>query len=357
MQDSTKQAQGAQSRRTYHGCVHVHSNYSDGGGSVEDIMDAARQASVDFVVLADHNNLGALRDGCEGWYGDALLLVGVEMSTRAGHYLAFGVPPDFKWVRADVQGSIDAVNAAGGFGIISHPTARWGWKDLDATGYAGMELSNLNSLIDRAFCRNPLVLLFDLLVGGVRRAICRVVSCRDGCADAWAKALDVRRCVGIGGTDAHGLAKLGPARVRVPSYLDMFCTLQVTISVPEDFTRDLAHDRSLVYNALREGRFYTTFTAWGNASDFTFSAIQRGTKAFAGDTLDLSAGAITVETAVPGSSEIECRIYRGSRLIHSAPKCGASLDVNEPGAYRVEVHRKAGRRLVPWIYSNAIYVE
>jgi len=36
----------------------VHTTYSDGGGSPEEVAKAARVAGLDFVIITDHNNLG-----------------------------------------------------------------------------------------------------------------------------------------------------------------------------------------------------------------------------------------------------------------------------------------------------------
>ena len=41
------------------GVVHVHTTLSDGGGSPEEVIRAARAAGLRFVVITDHNNLDA----------------------------------------------------------------------------------------------------------------------------------------------------------------------------------------------------------------------------------------------------------------------------------------------------------
>ena len=39
------------------GALHIHSRYSDGTGTIEEILSAARGAGLDFVVLTDHDSL------------------------------------------------------------------------------------------------------------------------------------------------------------------------------------------------------------------------------------------------------------------------------------------------------------
>src|SRR3954451_6091198 len=72
--------------------VHVHSTHSDGTGTVAQIARAAARAGIDVVLLTDHDTLAAKRAGEERWYGDALVLVGEEVSpTNRDHFLAFGI--------------------------------------------------------------------------------------------------------------------------------------------------------------------------------------------------------------------------------------------------------------------------
>src|SRR2546429_9161296 len=72
--------------------IHLHSTYSDGTGTVPQIARAAEKAGVDVVLLTDHDTLEAKRRGEEGWYGDALVLVGEEVSPADGDpFFAFGI--------------------------------------------------------------------------------------------------------------------------------------------------------------------------------------------------------------------------------------------------------------------------
>jgi len=41
------------------GVVHVHTTLSDGGGTPEEVVGAARAIGLDFVAITDHNNFDA----------------------------------------------------------------------------------------------------------------------------------------------------------------------------------------------------------------------------------------------------------------------------------------------------------
>ena len=75
----------------YTGVIHVHSKYSDGSGSIEDIADAADKALLDFVILTDHSTMQSSLDGKAGYYENTLVIIGEEVNTSVGHLLALGV--------------------------------------------------------------------------------------------------------------------------------------------------------------------------------------------------------------------------------------------------------------------------
>ncbi|NIM98049.1 MAG: hypothetical protein GTO24_08230, partial [candidate division Zixibacteria bacterium] len=56
----------------YRGAIHIHSTYSDGKGTIEEIAASARQVGLDFVITPDHDTLAPLTDGKEGWHDGVL---------------------------------------------------------------------------------------------------------------------------------------------------------------------------------------------------------------------------------------------------------------------------------------------
>ena len=106
--------------------VHVHSTYSDGTASVPELLDAARSAGVDAILLTDHDTLAARRAGWEGHHNGVFLMVGVEVSPKSGHYLAFGVDEEIPHRGRSAAEIAAAVRAAGGVGFAAHPFSRGG---------------------------------------------------------------------------------------------------------------------------------------------------------------------------------------------------------------------------------------
>ena len=102
------------------GIIHIHTLYSDGGGTFEDVARVANQQHLDYLIVTDHNTLKPLDDGKQGWHGMTLVLVGEEISTPGGHFLALNVRTDISR-HQPTQDIIDEVNRQGGLGFIAHP--------------------------------------------------------------------------------------------------------------------------------------------------------------------------------------------------------------------------------------------
>ena len=106
--------------------VHVHSTYSDGTATVAELLAVARTVGAEALLLTDHDSLQGCREGWEGMHDGVLLLIGVEISSTEGHYLAFGVPHEIAHHCRSALEIADAVRAAGGIGFAAHPFSTGG---------------------------------------------------------------------------------------------------------------------------------------------------------------------------------------------------------------------------------------
>jgi predicted metal-dependent phosphoesterase TrpH len=107
--------------------LHMHSTYSDGLGTVPDILTfVSQQRDLDVIALTDHDTIeGALRarELAHKQSASFEVIVGEEVSTREGHLLTLFVeqriPPGLS-----VERSIELAHAQGGIAIIAHPFNR-----------------------------------------------------------------------------------------------------------------------------------------------------------------------------------------------------------------------------------------
>jgi predicted metal-dependent phosphoesterase TrpH len=106
--------------------LHVHSRHSpDGRASVEQLVDRAASLGLSGMALTDHNSVeghAELRIAQRS-YPRMLLIPGVEISTREGHLLAYGVdeaPPPGR----PIHETLEWVRSQAGHAILAHPF-RW----------------------------------------------------------------------------------------------------------------------------------------------------------------------------------------------------------------------------------------
>ncbi|WP_031466508.1 CehA/McbA family metallohydrolase [Sciscionella sediminilitoris] len=114
----------------YCGDNHLHTVYSDGKRTLDQLVADARAAGLDFITSTEHNTHSAQLVLGEHARGDLLMLNGEEVTTRSGHWPAIGLPAG-TWIdwryRAGDPGAFAKftrqVHAAGGLVIAAHPFA------------------------------------------------------------------------------------------------------------------------------------------------------------------------------------------------------------------------------------------
>ncbi|MCP2311301.1 CehA/McbA family metallohydrolase [Kitasatospora paracochleata] len=132
-------------RAWYRGDCHLHTVHSDGRRVPEEVAAGARAAGLDFIVSTDHNTPSS-----HGVWGplagpDLLIVLGEEVTTRNGHWLALGLPPgrfvDWRYRSRDdaFPRTAAQVRLHGGLVVPAHPfcpyvACQWkfGYRDSDA---------------------------------------------------------------------------------------------------------------------------------------------------------------------------------------------------------------------------------
>jgi hypothetical protein len=336
--------------------VHLHSTYSDGTGTVKQIARAGQRAGADVVLLTDHDTLEARRRGEEGWYGDVLLLAGVEVSPRRrNHLLAFGIDRSINHRGLDAEGICRAVVEAGGIGFAAHPWSRGSerfrragegmpFDALDSEWLHGVELWSF--VTDTAEALDSIGDVLRFVVAPQR--VLDHPPARN--VEAWDRLCQTRRVVALGGLDAHQLGKrIGPVvPLRLMAYRRSFRFIRTHVLCDEDPSGELEHDRALVFGALREGRCYIAVDSIAPARGFRFEAedLPMGAEA--------PAGRRTLRACTPLTARL--RLLRNGEQVATTEGTLLEHEVEEPGVYRIEALRRAAGRARTWILSNPIYL-
>lgn len=104
--------------------LHMHSTYSDGVGTIEQILDHVQnRTNLDVIAITDHDVIeGSLRARdlwARGQYRFDFI-VGEEISTQSGHLLALFIEKRIQ-PGLSMERSIDLVHEQGGLAIVAHP--------------------------------------------------------------------------------------------------------------------------------------------------------------------------------------------------------------------------------------------
>ena len=342
--------------------VHVHSTYSDGTATVSELLDDARRAGADVLLLTDHDSLGARDDGWEGHHDGLLLLVGVEVSPKQGHYLAFGIEEPIPHEGRSAGEIAAAVRSAGGIGFAAHPFSRGGhmlvpslarrivlphgWPALEEDrGTDGIELWSVLTDAAEAW-RTPAE-----AVRWLRNPEAAVASGPPPHhLEIWDALSARRRIPAIGGLDDHqrGVRLRGRVRSPVPHWRT-FELLRTHLLCERPLSGDLGADRDTILAALRAGSAWLNCPRVAPAHGARLWA-ERDEGAAIAMGGEAPAGRSVLRLRLPQQAEVTVR-HNGA-VIRGEHTDRLDLEIAEQGAYRVET-RIDGRF---WLLSNPVHL-
>jgi hypothetical protein len=352
--------QSTMSAYEYEGVVHIHSVYSDGSGTIEEIMQAATELGLDFAIITDHNTLKSRTDGYEGYYFNehghpTLCLISYEANDLydQNHYLAFGVS---KTVHKKKYASdyVEAVREVGGFGVIAHPHEQreafeqyppFPWTEWRAS-FDGIEIWNqMSEWMEGLKPENRFRRAFHPLAS--------ITAPPRETLELWDKVNQERKVIATGGVDAHAhkINVLGLTLKFFP-YKVCFRSIHMHVLLEEaiDITKPIETERQKIYDALREGQSFISNSYLGSAKGFRFWATAKTHTANMGETISLSNKNTHIHILAPKRCTIRL-IANGNLLIEQQSE-RLDYEICNAGVYRVEcfLNGKA------WIFSNAIRI-
>lgn len=334
--------------RTYTGAVHIHTDRSDGGGSLDDVIEAAKQCELNFVIITDHSTRGYGAENLEGWRDGILVLVGEEVTTPEGHMLAFETREEIGRVKTMEEGLEEIKRQVGTAVSIHHQLPR------PAPGSGAnhpppplpmqkADLLEIWSFMDEYLARasgkgamQSIARPDKVILGPSRKLLWQ-----------WDRELERRRLPIIGGLNVHQRKQpLLDWKVVFP-YQTAFQTICTCVQTPELPSVSL-RARDLVWTALREGRSYIANRSVATEKGFRFEYLgdDDRPRQMGEDCSFKPGGRMFIK--VPQSAEVILR-HNGQPLFWGTAD-EIKFPAPMPGSYRVEV--QLNRKL--WILSNPI---
>ncbi len=329
------------------GAFHVHTTRSDGRGTLDEVVRAAREAGLQFVVIADHD---ALAPDEQGWRDGVLVVEATEVSTAFGHVVALGVPRALSSAERDGD-PLRAIADLGGYAVLAHPFhPRRPFTGWGRGAWRGFELVSNDTAWHRVIARRE----------WGKAAFAALELPWDGAGavlDVVGDLTDERSRFDAELLAARGAGGKGPARVILcsadahgyPSYRSAFQAF--SMHLPVALSRDGAAAARAVVAALADGRAACVLDGIAPASGVALASVSgKGGKAI-GLSLtapDLSRAAFTLfrDGARVATARAAERGGPAKILFDCGGACG-------PGDYRVEGAWE-GR---PWIFTNPTWIE
>jgi len=316
------------------GVYHMHSRFSDGRKTVDEIAAVAAAAKLDFLIFTDHGKPNVASLDAQGRKSGVLVLAGSELSVNRGHLvaLAFDRPAAGRTFSPDAEIAAAEVRALNGFTVIAHPYAKIRWSWGGPADYAGLEIIDGDSMI-RAHVLSRLP-YYPLLFIKPSLAVLSLIDPPDRNLAKWDRLLaqrPERPFLGFYSADAHFL------------YGAIFPALHLHVLLDAPPSPDFEAARAQIFDALRRGAFYSAIDGAADARGFRFGR-----------------DGAALRVAAPFPFAHETAIIHDGRVILRSPETDVTAPLEGRGVYRAEVFLRARTPLdgrVPWIASNPIAID
>lgn len=339
----------AQNALEIEGVYHVHTKFSDGHASVDELAAQASREKLDFLILTDHGNPNFESLRSQGRKDGVLVLAGSELNVNRGHLVALGFRTPDRNFSQKAEEAVPEVQALGGFAIIAHPYSKVKWSWGDVSVYSGLEIINADTMFKNNIGR--VLPYLPLLLFRSRLPLIRMLEHPEINLKKWDQRAATSAVYGYFSADAHLY------------YRAIFSLLHLHVLLDRPLADGFEAAAGQVYAALRKGRFFNAIEAAAGARGFRFKASAAGGAAFQmGDTIsagDDAARPVLFEARAPFSFVTEIHIVRDGRTIASTRGDVLTAEAQGPGVYRVEVflrERSALASDIPWIISNPIFL-
>jgi hypothetical protein len=350
---------------TVRGAFHIHSDRSDGSGSIDAIAAAAASAGLQFIIVTDHGD-GTRRPEPPAYRSGVLVIDGVELNTTGGHYVVMGMPASPYPIAGTPEDVIEDVHRLGGFGVAAHPGSprpSLRWQEWDAP-IDGLEWINADSEW-RDEPRLPIARALLTYLLRSPESMAMLLDRPSPVLERWDTLSSRRRVVALAALDAH--ARLGLRQrtdpdeegfhVRLPPYDQSFRTFSNHVVLDAAFSNDASADARRLFEAIRAGRVYSVIDALATPGALTFTATSGSQAARAGDHLTID-GNVTLRAAAKAPPGTRLVLLRDGQRVQEV--VDGAIDINAgttPAVYRIEAYTSngPGGPAVPWIVSNPIY--
>ena len=363
--NSERQAKLDEKFVEYKGVLHVHSFLGGhSAGNFEEIIAAAKQNQLDFVVMTEHTsaNFNTAALTLKGVHSDVLFIDGNEVSAPTKERLLIfpGDETDNLPEGSSMVDLLTRTKARTALAFVAYPEE---FKSWTAHGYDGVEVYNVYT---NARTINPFLMFFDG-VWSYRSypdlLFATFYARPANSLNLWDDAIRLtgRRLVATAGNDAHANVGLSlndaSGKTLVGFNADPYERSFRLVRMHQLLATGKPLNSASLLQALAAGHCFIGFDLFGDTTGFRFNATNGSDQRIQGDEIAVGKG-VTLSVRVPVSARVV--LLRDGKVFSDELKIKEKdYPVAEKGSYRVEVYLPQLPGPVssqPWIISNPIYV-
>ena len=341
------------------GVYHMHTQFSDGSGTVGELVRVANKQNLNFIIITDHGRPNRKSTAATSWQDNVLIIGASEFSLNCGHMAALGYAEHDYIYGPEAQEAINEVNETAGVTFISHPfDTRTPWTDWDINRFTGIEILSTYSSAKRIGILKLLLFPGQYLFNS-NLALLHALDYPRQNLKKWNQINQNGRYYGIFALDAHANIKTPFGSLKYPSYDALFRILRVYVKVDEPLVKDAHKSSHIILEALKKGNFFNAVDALAPANGFENYFIPEGEKKVEmGGFTDSTRGKLILNLPFPFNTNVE--VFKDGKLFHQIKnnkQHRIELKISSEGVYRCEIRISDNSfESLPWIVSNPIFI-
>lgn len=356
----------------YRGVINVHSRLSIGSGTIQEIIQSATSAQLDFIILTDLNTFKSPHQ--ENYYDNLLFLNGGKYSyldSRLIHLSStgdtLGTNLGESQIQVSDQLSKSATDSPADLLYLAHPfKTGFNWNGDLPSGFDGIELVNVKSLANGSWDLSKLSVLWTFLIYpfNPKLSFIRLFNEPSDELRLLDEVSQQRKILAYAGAEASARAiPWSNYLLRFPSYERSFELFTNHILITSELTGQVENDKQKIFTALKNGNHYIAFDLLGNPKGF-LAYIEADEKIHLMGSELIFRDGLQLKVSLPQKPNFfhEIVVYRNGERALTTNDSDLNWNILEPGAYRVQVRVSLPLPLpdtnkwVTWIYTNPFFI-
>lgn len=357
----------------YRGAINVQTDLSAGTSHPSQVIDEAKKAGLDFLILTDVNQFQQA-ESVSGYHDALLVMSEAEYSFLDSRLMLVNENASHSRTESsDVNLFLtDLLSQPGqtreALAILAHPFVggQPTWTGAYPPGLHGLEVLNPKSIGSRAWSNSKLDIFWSFVIYpfNAKYAFLRLFREPHEEVSLWDRVSAERPFIGFAGANASARAvPLANYSLRFPSYQRSLEMVGNHLLLSSELTGNFTKDRQKIFQALRNGSFYFSMDLLGDPKGFIVTVNDKDKQHSMGSTIAFKPGLkLHAKLGHEPTSFYEIVLFKDGQREETANKPELIHEIKSPGVYRIQVRVSPlfplpdAKKWISWIYSNPFFV-